>query len=337
MTEFYDKWKNTAKDNIFSQDIDVIKDLSRELSTFPIVVIKELMHEIILSFENIDKDLSTKQRVTFIRNFSAINSAAITRASMINLDIVDDMFTDIITSISNGDNLRDGYVYLLKCDFAIKIGMSIHQDKRTNTLKTQAPFPTERIYIKHIAGYDRCEKYLHEKYKAKRLNGEWFALSEDEIAKVIKDIEFWDKCNGDYDKIKLLNNPVVIFNKPDAEKCLDVIMGYQVDLNTPDGRFKQTIAMWVEDYYNKNDEDRGCSHIPRHLAGYGIKVNNDNTIDIAASFDCLKKILKETSWDTTYGKLLRRHKDVVKAAPKTARFNGSGKGIIRIKFDDCPF
>jgi len=127
------------------------------------------------------------------------------------------------------------------------------------------------------------------------------------------------------------------FNKPDAEKCMDVIMGFQVDLITPDGRRKQTVAMWIEDYFDKIGEHRECSHIPRHLAGHGIRINDDKTIDIAASYDSLKRVLRETPWESTYGRLLRRHKDVVPGAPKTARFNGSGKGIIRIKYDDCPF
>jgi len=129
-------------------------------------------------------------------------------------------------------------------------------------------------------------------------------------------------------------------SKPDAEKCLDMIMEYHVDLNTPDGRYKQTIGMWIEDHFAKDEIQILSSHIPKHLRGYGIKINSDKTIDIACSYEFIQKILRDTSWEKTYGKLLRRHKDLVlEGAPKTARFNGSsGKGVVRIRVgDDCPF
>lgn len=125
--------------------------------------------------------------------------------------------------------------------------------------------------------------------------------------------------------------------KSDAERCFDSIMSHHVDLNTPDGRYKQTIGMWLEEHFNKTGEYAECCHIPKHLQGYGVRINDDKTVDIASAYGYIKKILRETPWESTYGRLLKRHPMYVKDCPTTQRFNGSGKSITRIKIDDCPF
>jgi hypothetical protein len=46
--------------------------------------------------------------------------------------------------------------------------------------------------LKHVIAsgdYDRAERYLYERYASKRVRGEWFDLSEEEVAE-IKTIDF---------------------------------------------------------------------------------------------------------------------------------------------------
>lgn len=64
-------------------------------------------------------------------------------------------------------NNRNGY---------IKIGRSVKPQFREKTLQSEEPD------IELLAVTDRdCEKQLHKKYKDKRVRGEWFDLSEDDI------------------------------------------------------------------------------------------------------------------------------------------------------------
>jgi len=58
----------------------------------------------------------------------------------------------------------------------VKIGSSNNPTKRLEELKIGSPVPL-RI-IGEIAGDEKREKQLHEKFKDCRLHGEWFSLNE---------------------------------------------------------------------------------------------------------------------------------------------------------------
>lgn len=83
--------------------------------------------------------------------------------------------------------LPDGCVYVLKSGNYYKIGRSRQPDKRIKTLKIQLPFPVE---VFALIPCERCidsEMALHELFGDKRVNGEWFHLSPNEVAWV-KDV-----------------------------------------------------------------------------------------------------------------------------------------------------
>lgn len=124
--------------------------------------------------------------------------------------------------------------------------------------------------------------------------------------------------------------------KSDSERCFDIIMESKVTLNINGCNNSQAIGLWIEQYNELIDIEKQTSPIPKQIAGDGIRLNRDNTIDIAKPHNSIKKILRDTGWDVTYGKVLKGHPEVVKKAPATARFNGISKSIIRIKIDDCP-
>lgn len=74
-----------------------------------------------------------------------------------------------------------GYVYLVRSQYGVKIGKSINVRSRTRLFEVKLPFP---ITVEHYAWFDdysRAERELHGYYHAKRLEGEWFDLSDQDI------------------------------------------------------------------------------------------------------------------------------------------------------------
>jgi hypothetical protein len=74
-------------------------------------------------------------------------------------------------------NEEIGHVYLLKHDKVYKIGKSIDASRRYKDIKIQMPHKTEEIHIIETDDPSGIEAYWHNRFKDKRLEGEWFKLS----------------------------------------------------------------------------------------------------------------------------------------------------------------
>jgi hypothetical protein len=80
-------------------------------------------------------------------------------------------------------SFRQGFIYLAlnKRNGFIKIGFSTQPATREATLQSEEP----EIEFIHIAkGSMRDEQDLHRRFENKRMRGEWFELSEDDIAQI---------------------------------------------------------------------------------------------------------------------------------------------------------
>jgi hypothetical protein len=82
--------------------------------------------------------------------------------------------------------IHQGYVYLLEAEGGeyYKIGKARNPHKRTETLAIQLPFPVKLEHIIECDDYDLAERRLHEIYHQARTNGEWFALTPDEVEEI---------------------------------------------------------------------------------------------------------------------------------------------------------
>lgn len=78
------------------------------------------------------------------------------------------------------------YVYLIVCNECVKIGVSNYPKIRTKHLGTKIPFSVNEVRMFNITNKYDIEKKLHEKYAPKRMNGEWFNLSNSELEEVTK-------------------------------------------------------------------------------------------------------------------------------------------------------
>jgi hypothetical protein len=78
-------------------------------------------------------------------------------------------------------NEEIGHVYLLKHDKVYKIGKSIDVSKRYKDIKVQMPHKTEEIHVIKTDDPSGIEAYWHNRFKDKRLEGEWFKLSVQDV------------------------------------------------------------------------------------------------------------------------------------------------------------
>ena len=98
-----------------------------------------------------------------------------------------------------------GYVYLI-CDPAnntYKIGVTRNlNSKRIKKLQTGNSTELHIVYTIETKYPFRLESLLHNKYNDKKLNGEWYALSNIDVS------TFKDTCNNYINMINsMLNNP----------------------------------------------------------------------------------------------------------------------------------
>ena len=77
--------------------------------------------------------------------------------------------------------LAEGFVYLIKSGRHFKIGKANSVDARHRQLKIQLPQAAEVVHrIKTDDPYG-IESYWHRRFADKRLNGEWFTLSAEDV------------------------------------------------------------------------------------------------------------------------------------------------------------
>jgi len=75
-----------------------------------------------------------------------------------------------------------GFVYLLKAGEHPKIGKAIDMKKRLNQIKLALPVKPEVIHTIEAFHPYQAEHYWHKRFADKRLNGEWFVLTDRDVA-----------------------------------------------------------------------------------------------------------------------------------------------------------
>lgn len=78
----------------------------------------------------------------------------------------------------------EGYVYFLKSQYGYKIGCSGSLDKRVKSLGILLPFPVELHSFVKCKTFNKLESFLHVHLLHKRINGEWFNLTESDFNEI---------------------------------------------------------------------------------------------------------------------------------------------------------
>lgn len=82
-------------------------------------------------------------------------------------------------------NGRSGFVYLLKSVSGHwKIGRAVNPNDRLKTFTVHLPFEVTYEHLIPTSHMAEAEAALHAQYAHKRVNGEWFALDEVDVARI---------------------------------------------------------------------------------------------------------------------------------------------------------
>lgn len=82
-----------------------------------------------------------------------------------------------------------GFVYLLRSEHGhYKIGRAKNVRNRHQMIGTKMPFKVDLIHTIACEDYINAERMMHAAFAEKRLNGEWFALTDEDV-KVITCVE----------------------------------------------------------------------------------------------------------------------------------------------------
>ena len=74
-----------------------------------------------------------------------------------------------------------GWVYLLKSGHHCKIGRSDTLERRIKQISISLPEATVLLHAIQTDDSVGIEKYWHQRFEARRANGEWFALTQKDI------------------------------------------------------------------------------------------------------------------------------------------------------------
>lgn len=74
-----------------------------------------------------------------------------------------------------------GFVYVLRSPYGYKIGKTIHLKTRLQMFGVKLPFPNSVEHCAWFEDYSSAERQFHAQFADKRLEGEWFNLSQADL------------------------------------------------------------------------------------------------------------------------------------------------------------
>jgi hypothetical protein len=131
----------------------------------------------------------TDERISFVYNFKSFK-ARIVFYKNTNVRFVIDHSDHKEMMIINKDIINDycldvGSVYFIESEFGWKIGKAKLITRRRNEFGVQLPFKFALRYHVRTTNKSDLEKYCHNYFKDRQINGEWYLVTNDEIRKAI--------------------------------------------------------------------------------------------------------------------------------------------------------
>jgi hypothetical protein len=82
---------------------------------------------------------------------------------------------------AKGDSNEIGFVYLLKSGRHFKVGRTNSAGRRERELSIQLPERAEQVHVIETDNPVGIERYWHQRFAARRKNGEWFELAPADV------------------------------------------------------------------------------------------------------------------------------------------------------------
>jgi hypothetical protein len=146
-----------------------------------------------------------------------------------------------IIASANLLGIAPGYVYFVQeyMTGSFKIGKTKNLEKRMNVFGVKLPFENKLIYLIKTGNHHQTEAAFHQHFSDKRLEGEWFALSKEDLA-WIKAGKYTPDINKTIFPVKETKKENVINEIEDKEDKL--LTSKQLD-------FAKTLLTKLEDEY----------------------------------------------------------------------------------------
>jgi hypothetical protein len=77
---------------------------------------------------------------------------------------------------------KNGVIYLIGGGGYHKIGLTTNIEARHKDIGTKLPFQTEVIHTIRTSDIYRLERHWHNRFAGKRAEGEWFILTDEDVA-----------------------------------------------------------------------------------------------------------------------------------------------------------
>lgn len=77
-----------------------------------------------------------------------------------------------------------GVVYVIECAGVFKIGTTTNLATRLRTIGSMCPMPVRLVAKMH--GGRQTEMLLHDRFRERHSHGEWFRLTDDDVAQIQK-------------------------------------------------------------------------------------------------------------------------------------------------------
>ena len=141
--------------------------------------------------ENIDMKECIELKLTFLNIFNTLNNFINYKESMGSMNIHAGEL-EPIEAISPGGNTNKSFVYIAKqtnSDATYKIGITKNIEERRRTFKIGNAF-IEIVASLRTDKAREIEKKLHNIFKNKQIEGEWFLLNKNDLSFIINTYNF---------------------------------------------------------------------------------------------------------------------------------------------------
>ena len=77
-----------------------------------------------------------------------------------------------------------GFIYIVECGKYYKIGITLDIKNRMGSIQTDNPHKLRLIFCQKTIEYQNLEAYCHNRFKDKRIRGEWFELTIEDVKEI---------------------------------------------------------------------------------------------------------------------------------------------------------
>lgn len=136
-------------------------------------------------------ELSKQNQFELPKDRDRLSMIAQERFELSPWNVIDDFYWDEYFSGPYGVNALAGYVYVIQHEKHYKIGVSKNVSKRITAMKTNTPVNIQLVHsffvgIEVYANAYGWEKLLHHYFASRRLNGEWFNLTKEDVQWIMR-------------------------------------------------------------------------------------------------------------------------------------------------------